>query len=74
VQQKAFLVGNFGNGDLAEILGVVFFTPPRWPARACFHVRFGNGHEDHYPVSDIERFKIISAEDVVAGRIPQATR
>lgn len=66
--KKAFLVGtnpgSFRPGAVAEIIGVVFFTPPGLEARPCYHVRFGDGKEDFVPVADTENFRIISEDEV----------
>lgn len=74
---KAFLVGthrySFRAGKPAEIIGVVFITPDKLNPRACYHVRFDDGAEDFVAISDINNFKIISEEDVAAGRIPKVT-
>ncbi len=73
--QRTFLVGthrhSFRAGKPAEILGVVFVTPEGREARACYHVRFEDGQEDHVAVSDTQFSEIISEKDVKAGRIPK---
>ena len=76
--QKAFLVGthrySYHAGEAAEILGVVFFTPPeKYDCIACYYVRFGNGDEDYIPLSDSKNFEIISEQYVLAGLIPEVT-
>ena len=77
--QKAYLVNihryGFHCGEPAEILGVVFFTPPGiYELRLCYRVKFKNGDEDYVALSDSNNFEIICEQDVLAGKIPEITR
>jgi len=66
----------FRAGTPGEIVGVKIVSPDvcnRNPHPA-YVVRFPDGIEDFVAVEDSENFRIISGEDVVAGRIPEVTR
>ena len=71
---KAFFVwihpGGFRPGKPAEIIGVSFVTPSGKEARACYQVRFEDGKEDFCPISESDKFAIISEDDVRSGKIP----
>ena len=73
--KKAYLVGthrySFRAGEPAEILGVMFVTPPENEIRACYHIRFDDGRDDFVPLSETHHFEIISQEDVKLGKIPK---
>lgn len=67
---KAYYVGTcswtFRPGKLAEILGVVWFTPKEKerPPRACFHLRYADGKEDlSIPIADTANY-IIQGPDI----------
>lgn len=73
---KAFFVSTHHSGwrcgKPLEILGVVFVTPEGQQPRACFHVRDNeDGEEDYAVVSEPHHYELVSAEDVIAGRIPE---
>lgn len=73
--QEAYLVGihraSFRAGKPAKIIGVKIVTPTGCPARPCFEIEFQDGRRDFTAVSEMVHYKIISANDVLAGRIPE---
>ncbi len=81
---KVYLVGthrySFRAGTPAEVTGVAMVQPEvsgrvRGP-RPCFRIQFEDGKEDLVPIRDDQNrvlsfYKLISEEDVKAGRIPE---
>lgn len=62
-RHPAYLIGthpySFRSGSPAEIVAVVFVTPPNASdMRACYHIRFNDGVEDFVPVSDAANFNL----------------
>lgn len=75
--QRAFLVGAHGMlpqpGKPAEILGVEIITTQGYKPMPCYYVRYPDGQTSHIRISDsdVNIYKIISEDDVAAGRIPE---
>lgn len=75
--KKRYIVGihryAYRAGEPAEIIGKVMKKPKGLPERECYEIRFDDGKKDFVPLIDMKNYKIISATDKAAGRIPPIT-
>jgi hypothetical protein len=64
----------FRAGEPAAILGTQKITPHGLPTRLCYEVEFPDGTKDFVPIKDGGNFRIISASDILSGKIPEVAR
>lgn len=72
--KSVFLVGthryHFRAGEPLLVIGVKMVAPPACEPRPCYEVLARDGASDFIAIRETTYYKLISLDDVVAGRIP----